>query len=170
MSVVAARPILEQIAQELYARVRVLSSGYSNATYAPEVIRPVARDAYTPRHLQIVITQQPPQANPALSCPGNPPSQAWDIQFDIRCHVNPSERDTTPVDEYVNTMAADVIKAVCDEDYHEMEYPWHTFENLALNAQWQTPETIDASGGFDGINVPLLVTYRTDEDNPYNRR
>lgn len=170
MSVVAARPVLEQIAQELYARLRVLASGYSASTYVSEVIRPVARDGYTPRHLQIVITQQAPQRNPDLSCPGNPPAQAWDVQFDIRCHINPSERDTTPVDEYANTMAADVIKAVCDEDYHGMSDAWHTFGNLSLNAQWQTPETIDAGGGFEGINVPLVVTYRTDEDNPYNKR
>lgn len=164
MSVTAVRPVVERIAQELFARLRLLTAQYSVYSPVPEVIRPKRLDNWSPKNMQIVLTQEAPEINPELSCPGNPPSVARDVLFNIRCHIMPSERDPTPVDEYVNTLAADVVRVVCDAA------DWHTFGSLAINAEWQTQENIDADGSFDGINVPLLVTYRTDETNPFTVR
>lgn len=164
MPVTIARPISEQIAQALFERLEYLVAGYSAYTPVSEVIRPTRLGGFTPKHLQIVLTQEAPERNEELSCPGNPPSVAWNQRFNIRCHVMPSERDPTPVDEIINTMAADVQQVVSDAT------DWHTFGSLALNAEWQTHENIDGDGSYDGVNVPIVITYRTDENNPYVKR
>jgi hypothetical protein len=123
---------------------------------------------YTPKHLQVVLTQNDPEVNEELGCPGNPPATAYNILFNIRCHVMPSERDTTVVDEIINTFDADVVRAVTDQTIYGAM--WYTLGDLAIDATFQTRESIDADGSFVGFNLPLLVTYRTDENNPYNGR
>lgn len=167
------RPVIERIAEALLYRLRLLTAGYSVFTPVREVIRPTRLGGYTPRHLQIVVTQLAPERMPEYDLPGDPPALAWMVQFNIRCHVLPSEKDTTEVDEITNTMAADVVKVVCDETAELPEFvgfAWHTFRNLTIWAEWQSMEAIDSDGSFDGINIPLAVTYRTDETNPYIAR
>jgi len=165
MSVVAgARPVVERIANELFRRLEKLAAGYTTTTAVSEVIRPTARGGFTPKHLQIVLTNGGMARVPQLDCPGNPPASAFRQTFNIRCHVMPSELDPTSVEEYISTMTADVVRVVCDADL------WHTFGSLAVDAFWATPTPIDGSGSFDGTNIPLQVTFRHDEDNPYNVR
>jgi hypothetical protein len=168
MPVTEVRPVVERIASELFDRLSLLAAGYSDYFIASEVIRPTRLDVGTPKNLQIVLTQGSPEVDEELGCPGNPPATAYRIVFNIRCRVMPSERDTTPVDEYINVMAAEVVRVVCDET--ELTYPWHTMENLAVNAEWQPHENIDSDGSYDGVNVPLLITYRVSENNPFEVR
>ena len=168
MSVTEARPVSERIASQLYSRLRLLAAGYSDQVLVPSVKRTDHADDGTPEHLQIVLTQGSPQRNEELDCPGNPPANAYDIQFNIRVRVMLSESDPTPEDEIVNTIAAEVVRVVCDDSY--LSYPWHTFENLAVNAVWQSHENVDGDELFDGVNIPLLVTYRVSETNPYEVR
>lgn len=162
MSVTAALPVVERIADAIYQRLRLLAAGYSPLTPVSEVIRPKQRGGYTPKHLQIVLTQAEPETIPELDHEGNPPAQAWRQTFNIRCHVNISEKNPTPVDTIINTMAADVQKVVCDAGTQ-----WYSFGGLAIDAEWLGRENIDADGGIDGINVPLAVTFRVSEGNPY---
>jgi len=166
--VAAARPVSERIACELFDRLQLLAAQYSVYTPVSEVIRPTRMGGYTPKHLQIVLTQNDPEVNEELGCPGNPPATAYNILFNIRCHVMPSERDTTVVDEIINTFDADVVRAVTDQTIYGAM--WYTLGDLAIDATFQTRESIDADGSFVGFNLPLLVTYRTDENNPYNGR
>lgn len=153
----------------LFDRLQFLAAQYSLYTPVSEVIRPTRMGGFTPKHLQIVLTQNAPERNEELDCPGNPPATAYQLLFNIRCHVMPSEKDITVVDEIINTFAADVVMVVCDEAVHE-QGPWHTMNDLAVSSEWQSLESIDSDGSFTGISVPLLVTYRTDENNPYNVR
>lgn len=164
MSVTSVRPVVERIAQAIYERLRLLTAQYSVFSPVPEVVRPTRLDACTPKNMQVILTQDAPQRNEELDCPGNPPAIAYDVLFNIRCHIMPSEKDPTPVEEYINVLAADVVRVVCDAT------DWHTFGGLAINANWQSQENTDADGSFDGVNVPLLVTYRTDETNPFTVR
>lgn len=168
MPVTAIRPIRERIAAELFDRLALLTAGYSAYTPVVEVIRPTRLGGFTPKHLQIVLTLGPEEIDEELSCPGNPPSVARRQTFNIRCHVLPSEKDPTIADEITTTMVADVIKVVCDESV--ITAPWHTMGGLAINSEWQAQETIDADGSYVGANIPLAVTYKTDEGNPYNLR
>ena len=168
MPVTEARPVSERIAQQLFDRLRLLSAGYSDQFRAASVVRPLRNEIETPEHLQIVLTQGSPEINEELMCPGNPPAQCYEGMFNIRCRVMLSETDTTPVDEIINTMAAEVVRVVCDDSY--LSYSWHTMEDLAFNSQWQPHENIDSDGSYDGVNVPLLVSYRVSETNPFEVR
>ena len=90
------------------------------------------------------------------------------LPINIRCRIMPSETDTTPVGEYINVIAAEVQRVVCDES--DLTYSWHTFEDLSFNAMWGSHEIVNGEGGFEGINVPLQVMYRVTEGNPFEVR
>lgn len=161
---VTVAPVSELIARELLTRLIKLEDGYSAYSDVVQVVRPTRMGGFTPQHLQIVLTQSSPEIDEELSRPGNPPATAFRMLFNIRCHVMPSEDDPDAVDEFCNTIAADVVRAVCDET------DWHTMGGNAINSEWQTHENIDGDGSLDGVNVPLLVTFRTDENNPFQMR
>lgn len=158
--------VSEQIADELFTRLELLTTEAWVESDVSEVIRPKRLDAYTPKNLQVVMTQASPEINDELSRPGNPPATAYDMVFNIRCHVMPSELDPEAVDKYTNTLAADVVRAATSNGAAN----WHQMGGLAINAVWLTHRNIFATGSFDGVNVPLRVTFRTDETNPFNVR
>ncbi len=112
-----------------------------------------------------MLTQGSEEIIEELSCPGNPAALARKQTFHIRCHLMTDELSNEPIDTTINKFAADVVLCVTD-DYNT----WHTFDGNAIDAAWGTSEYINADGGLDGVNVPLYVTYRTDENNPYNLR
>lgn len=165
MSVVAGvRTVDERIANELFRRLQKLAAGYTTTTAVSEVIRPTVRGSFSPQHLQIVLTNGTLERAEESDCPGNPPATAWRRTFNIRCHVSTSELDETAIDEMNSVFYGDVVKVVCDESL------WHTFGGLAFDANWTTPETVSVEGSFGGINIPIQVSFRHDEGNPYNAR
>ena len=164
MPVTAKRPINERIAVEIFTRLQRLEAGKEDTIQLSEVIRPKRYATYTPKNLQVVLTQENPEPNPELNLVGNPPAVAYDQQFNVRCHVLPSEHDPTSVDELINLMTAGVIKEITSDNL------WHTFNNLAIDASIGTIEQIDTDGSFDGANVPVTVTYRVSETDPYTTR
>lgn len=168
MSVIAARPVNEQIAQRLVERLELLTAGYSSYFVAPYVKRRLFHDTETPLNFGIVVTQGNDERVPELDCPGNPPALCFRVPFNIRCRIMPSETDTTPVDEYVNIIAAEVHRVVCDDSY--LSFPWYTFEDLAFDAEISSPEYVDNDGSFDGVNQVVTVTYRVTEGNPWEVR
>lgn len=166
MSIVSARPIVEQIADAIYERLRLLTAGASDYITASEVIRFNRKQEYTPKHLQIVLAQGDPVRVRELDFPGNPPAEARQQPFNIRLHVIPSEFDETPTDTLVNVFEAEVRKVLTTP-----QATWHLWGNLAIDSQFGDPETItDDGSGIDGINLILLVTYRTAENDPYTVR
>ena len=165
MPVTAALPISERIAAVLFERLQLLTAGLSDYSKVYEVVRPTRLGGFTPRHLQIMLTAGDKQRVPELDYPGNPPANAYQQTWNIRCHVMPSEKDPTPIDTYIETIAADVVRAVCGTD----EY-WHTFNDLAIDATWESHEAVQADGGLDGVNVPIAVLYRVAENDPFNPR
>lgn len=170
MPVTEARPVSERIADAILQRLLLLTAGYSDQFVASGVERPLRNDAGTPAHLRIVLTQDSPERIEDLDCPGNPPANCYATRYNIRCYVMPSENDTTPVEEYCNLMAGEVVRVVCDDDMIDDGTQWHTMGGMAVNAEWQAHENIDADGSYDGVNVPLHVTYRVSETNPFEVR
>jgi hypothetical protein len=159
-------PVIERIAQELYTRLSVLAEDTSTAeTKVSEVIRPKMVEDYTPKHLQIVMKFGSSVIVPELMCPGNPPAIAREQTINLHLHVMPSELDANPLDELEQQFIADVIDAVTTS-----QNTWHTFGGLAIDAEWRDQEDIVGDGGPDGITLPIAITYRTDEGNPYNVR
>ncbi len=157
-------PVVERIADELFARLQRLAAGYSAVFIASEVIRPKRVDGYTPKDRQIVLTLGQEERINELDCPGNPPAVAYRQTFNVRCHVCPSEKDPTPIDRYVSLMAASVMQVIGEPNR------WHTFGELSMNAEWLPREDIFGEGGTDGCNMQIAVTYRVDETNPFNVR
>lgn len=158
--------VRERIAREIYDRLELLTTGYSCVSVS-EVIRPTRMGGFTPKHLQIVLTLSDGETVPELMCPGNPPATCYRQQYNVRCHVMPSEQDDAIADAIVSTMAADVVSVISDESLFSL---WYQMDGLAINSEIGPIENIIPDGSYIGANVPVIVTYRTDENNPYNSR
>ena len=162
-----ADTVLEQITQEVYDRLDALTTaGLGEFTYS-EVVRPTVRGGdFSPHHLQIVLTCGNLERQEDLDCPGNPPASAYRQTFNIRCRISPSESATESADYFSNIIHGDVVKALTNAGNQ-----WYTFGGLAFDANFGTPEAVqDPDGSFDGIAILLDVTFRTDENNPFNVR
>lgn len=157
--------VLDNIAAELVERLETLMVEGTEQTTVSEVVQPKRLGDYTPEHLQIVVKQANPERVPELDCPGNPPAECWRQQFNLYLHVRPSEGDIEPVDGIINRFCADVKKAVCTP-----ASTWYTFGNYAIDAEWLTIENIDSGEVTDGVNMPIAITYRVSENDPYTVR
>jgi hypothetical protein len=155
----------EQIARELYRRLRLMLSSTSYQTKVRSVIRPTRLGNFTPDHLQIVLTMGETVEVDELMYPGNPVGLARELTFNIHCHLLTDENSSTAIDQEVSQFAADVQKAVCIP-----AATWHTFDGNAIDAAWKAKELINADGGIDGVNLPLTVLYRVSELDPYATR
>jgi hypothetical protein len=103
--------------------------------------------------------------NEPLSCPGNPPSQAFDLEAIVAGIVKPSDAETTPIDTFRNRVSADIIKAATDADL------WHQWGGLAVNTTIGNVEPYtDETGGVSGVVVKFMITFRVDENDPYQVR
>jgi hypothetical protein len=129
------------------------------------VVRPTKIATYSPQNGLIVLTRGEVARVAELDCPGNPPAIAYQQTFLIRVHIAPSERDTTPVEAYEDIVESEIHKAIVTD-----AATWHTFGDLALNADFGAQQTVVSDGGYDGIAVPLMVTYRISEGDPYQVR
>lgn len=153
--------VVEQIALALKSRLDAMIDDSVNfPVNVSEVVRPTRFGDFTPLDRQIVLVQGQLETVPELSHPGNPPAQAYRITFQIRGHVINDERAFLAIDETLNQFHADIVQAVA------VDSTWQTFGGLSFDAEWKPPEYVAADGGIDGINVPLAVSFRTDEDNP----
>ena len=165
MPVTYQKPVVSRISDEIFERLQAMVAGSAVAYQFVGVIRPTKLATYSPQHGLIVLTRGEMVRVNDLDCPGNPPAQCWQQTFLIRVHIAPSEKDTTPVELYEDIMEAEIHKAiVTDAD------TWHTFDNNAINADFGPQQTATSDGGYDGIAIPLMVTYRVSEGDPYTVR
>lgn len=165
MPVATTGPIGERIAVEIYTRLLKLLGGSSTRARFREVHRPKRLESVTPKHMQIILTQNEPVPVPELSLPGNPPATAWRHRFNVRVHTMPSEHDPQAGDTFNNYAAADIRKALTVP-----ASSWWQWDGLAINTEFEAIEGIDSDGTFDGFNLPMAVIYRTDENDPYTLR
>jgi hypothetical protein len=157
--------VLESIALELERRLNLLVNQSTYNTNVCEVLRPRRLDDFTSKDLQIVLTKGDEEIVDELSCPGNPPSIAKRVTFNIRCTVATDEHDLTSVDTIVDMFVADVEKVVAGLDNN-----WFNFDSNAINAQFLAPIPYSADGGIDGMTLPIAITYRHSEGDPYEVR
>lgn len=161
---VAESPVVSRISDEIVRRLEALVSGSGGPYTFSGVVRPTKIATYTPQHLLIVVTRGEVARVPELDCIGNPPAVCMRQTFLIRVHIAPSERDTTPVELYEDIAEAEIHKALKTDD------TWHTFDSNAINAECGESVTTVSDGGYDGMAVPLIVTYRFSEGDPYTVR
>ena len=167
-----ALPILEQIAAEVVARLQAITTGGGYEFTAESVTRPrrIDRD-FTPRNLSIVVDQAENSENDEVSYPGNPPAQGYDATFNIYGFVRESDDATTSPAVTENQMEAAIKKAIA-EDSH-----WHNWDGNAIDSEWgsaqpfQEGQTLPFTNtDHNGVLVPLIVTYRVSELDPYVAR
>lgn len=157
--------VLENIAVALTERLEAMvdSDDYQTAVSSVKRLQRNGGE-YTPEHLQILVRQGDDEIDDELSYPGNPPAICHRQTFNLRCHVMTSERDIDPVDSISNTFQADVIKCLTAGNN------WYQFDGNAIDANIGAIEPINEDGGPDGLNIPIVIVYRVDENNPYNAR
>jgi hypothetical protein len=151
-----AEPIIEQIMQNVRDRMEVAFS---------EVYRSTQIATWQPKDCVIHVYQGELTPNPELSCPGNPPAIAYDLEAIIAGIVKPSELDEKAIDTFRNRMGADIIKAATDADN------WHQWGGVAINTMHGPVQSYtDETGGFSGVMVKFIITYRVSETDPYTVR
>jgi hypothetical protein len=165
MSVTFQTPVVSRISDEIFARLQALVSGSAGAYSFVDVVRPTKLATYTPQHGLIVLTRGEVSRLTEIDCPGNPPAVGYQQTFLIRVHIAPSEKDTTPVEVYEDVMEAEIHKAIVNDSA-----TWQTFGNLAINADLGAQQTAVSDGSYDGISIPLAVTFRITEGDPYTVR
>lgn len=156
-------PVVSRISDEVFSRLKNISNGPRGIQFAG-VIRPTKLATYAPEHFLIVLTRGESVRITELDCPGNPPSSAYQQTFMIRVHVAPSERDATPIERYEDIAEGEILRTI------RTDATWHTFEDNAINAEFGPVQTVTSDGGYDGIIIPLIVTYRVEEGDPYTVR
>lgn len=156
-----ADPVAERIAVVVKTRLGLIDGTGSYQTTAAGVQRPQRIATFQPKDFLLVVTQQDITKIPELSGPGNPPSTAWSLPFEIAGILRQSETDSTPSDTYKNKFWADVVKALTSVTN------WHSFGGLAINADiGDVQEHTDGESGDRGFKLILTVTFRTSELDP----
>jgi hypothetical protein len=155
--------VAEAIAIEIEDRLNELVNG-EELTDVVEVVRPTVYGGFTPKDNQIVITMGDTEEVPELFCPGNPPAICWETTYNVRCRVMPSENGTDTKGKLTSQFFADVIKAITTP-----QSTWHQFRGKAINARIG-PISNNNSEVFEGVTVPIVVHYRTPENDPYTVR
>ena len=120
---------------------------------------------WQPKDLVVHVHQGSLIPNVELSCPGNPPATAYDLEAIVAGIVKPSDAETTPIDTFRNRMGADIVKAATDADN------WHQWGGLAINTvHGPIEDYMDETGGCAGVMVRFTITFRVDENDPYQVR
>lgn len=164
MSLTLQAPVVTRISDEIVERLQVLIAGDDIAYQFKDVIRPTRLAQYAPEHGLIVLTRGEVARQPEVDCPGNPPAIGYKQTFLIRVHVAPSELDETPLETIEDVMEAAIHNAIRNDA------DWHTFGGIAIHADLGAQMTMTADGGYNGFAVPLDVTYRISEGDPYTAR
>ena len=150
-----SEPVVERIMANVRSRMAAFATAYRSTRVA----------TWQPKDLVVHVHQGTITANMELSCPGNPPAQAYELQAIVAGIVKPSDLSTTAVDTFKNRLSANIIKAATDADQ------WHTWGSLAFNTEIGAVEDYtDESGAVAGVMVNFTIYFRTDEDDPYTVR
>jgi hypothetical protein len=79
--------------------------------------------------------------------------------------VKPSDSSTVAIDTFRNRMGADIVKAATNATN------WHQWDGLAINTvHGPIEEYTEETGGLAGVMVKFTITFRVDEDDPYQVR
>jgi len=120
---------------------------------------------WQPKDLVVHVHQGDITPNAELSCPGNPPAQAYDLEAIVAGLVKPSELETTAIDTFKNRMWADIVKAATDAEL------WHQWNGNAINTVIGPIEDYtDSNGAIAGAMARFIITFRVDENDPYAAR
>ena len=160
-------PIPERIAAVIVTRLQAITTVNGYAFTVADVIRPDRQArAYTPKNNLILVEQGDSVPVPELDIPGNPPAIAEILTFQIYGINRVGDREATAKSIGDNTLEACIKKAIVAGTT-----AWYHFSNLALNAAFGVTQPFASQAGdHAGIMVPLSITYRYSELDPYTVR
>lgn len=157
----------ELIALELVGRLEEITELNGYSFDVSEVIRPTRNsENWKLKNLGIGVLQGESERVPELDCPGNPPALAYSVTFNLRCVVKDSETSTAAHATNENEMAAAVVTAITDDGVM-----WYTMNSNAIDTTFGTMQPfVPPEGEMNGVTVPVIVTYRVSETNPFEVR
>jgi len=151
-------PLEEEIAQNVKTTVEGVTeeAGY-NQTVA-EVHRLSTLEGFEPVNLHVVMLEDPPERDREQTPAG---AHTWRKVFGLVLYVRPSDTDTSPVDTKINRFRADVAKALMSDQ---------TRGGYAVDTDvLDTAVVTDEQGRIQGHMLPVEVTYRHLETDPYTQ-
>jgi hypothetical protein len=149
-------PVIEKITEAIKNRL----FDFDNQV---QVIRTEMLSDFSPANKQVVIVQQDPTTNEDYSCHGNPPAQAFTIPYQIVCIARQTETSSEALDSVLSDFAAGAIKTMTTPT------AWYQWGGEAIDSKITGMEK-NVLDGYATQNILLEVIFRTDENNPYNRR
>ena len=146
-------PVSELISRHILTTVATVTvaNGYSyNLT-----VQRHAKSGDKRTHLNTIIVQDDPREGTDGQVYN---TREWVLPFVVGCYIVPLETDTTPIDTYVNIIAADIEKALMVDRYRG---------GNAMDTTIRASHTISEGLEYDCIVVNVEVSYRTSELDPY---
>jgi hypothetical protein len=160
-------PIPELIAIEIESRLNTILLENNYSFDVSEVVRPNRKgENWQYRHMGIGILQGESTRVPELDCPGNPPAIAYAVQFQLQGICKDSMNLDEPHATSENEMAAAIQKAIASD-----VNTWHTMDGNAFDSDFGSATPFSSPEGENlGVSIPLSVTYRVSENNPFEVR
>lgn len=158
-------PVVERIADVIVARLR--EANIYNATVA----RPDREGTnVSVADGSIVVHQKQINQNAALTCHGNPPAIAYDVRFELQCYVRNQNTEENAYSSACNKLGSQVIRAITQPINDPAM--WYQMDGLAINTNnlGAMYPMVNNQGDRTGVIVPVLVTFRVSENNPYEVR
>jgi hypothetical protein len=162
--------VVEDIATEIVRRLRNITVLNGYTFDVSNVVRPDRLGQnIVPENQLIVLSQGDSTKVDELSYPGNPPAVAYETIFSIHCFYRDSDKNPSEFDPVVNDLAGQVIKCLRHEAGDRIR--WMTMAEKAIDSDIRSITPYPESDGTHiGVTIPLAVTYRHSEGNPYEVR
>lgn len=160
-------PVPERIAEVIKTRLETITiaNGYTFDIVSVDRPKRFGTD-WRPRNMSAVIVQGSDNENEEQTHPGNPPAIGYDTEFSIHAFVIESDYSEETFETQVNEFVTAIKKAVVAGSNY-----WGQFGGLSLFAEWgRVQPYYSEDGDNQGAVVPLTVTYRVSERDPFEVR
>jgi hypothetical protein len=164
------KTVVENIALEIARRLRNITVTNGYLFNVSSVVRPDRLGQnIVPEDKLIVLSQGDSNEVEDLSYPGNPPAVAYETMFSIHCFYRDSDKNPEEFDPAVNDLAGQVVKCLRHEAGDRIR--WFSMAEYAIDSRIKTITPYPESDGTHlGVTVPIAITYRHSEGNPYEVR
>ena len=163
-------PIPELIADEIVDRLEAIAIDDGYAFDVAFVTRSNRLGTnFRPQAHGMLVMLGDNQRNDEMDHPGNPPAIAYDLTVMVKCFANAGVSETGSHNTRSNEMVAAAMKAITNPTVSPST--WYTLGGNAINTEFGDVEYFSATeGDHAGASLPLIVTYRISETDPFTVR
>lgn len=157
-------PVVERTAQVIVSRLAAItvSNGYHQNVAG--VVRWTRFPQDSPDDKTLWLLQGDRIRNDQEADKGSNFVVSWDQTWLIVCFISPSDKDTTPQDQLMNWLLADVQKALTNDP------SWYQFADTSGHTSiYAEMREASVARSLEGASVTmeLMTRYRTYENDPY---